>query len=80
MESLGRAYLTMEKDQQKLNEPNENKMAVEKIESAMILLRKGFNELRSSDIDQMDALDAMNTALYKLDQRVSDVRKAFYKE
>jgi len=70
----------MEKDQQRLNDPNENRMAVEKIEGAMILLRRGFSELRASDVDQMDTLDAMNTALYKLDQRVSDLRKVFYKE
>ena len=46
----------------------------------MILVRKGFSDLRASDVDQMDVLDAMNTALYKLDQRVSDVRKVFYRD
>ena len=70
----------MEKDQQKLNDPNENKMAVEKIEGAMILARKGFSELRAENVDQMGVLDAMNTELYKLDQRVSDVRKVFYRD
>lgn len=59
-------------------EPNNNKMAVEKIENGMIIVRKGFSELRANDVDEMDVLEAMNTALYKIDQKVSDVRKLFY--
>lgn len=62
------------------DEPNSNKMSVEKIEGGVIQIRKGFSELRASNAEQMDALEAMNTALYKLDQRVSDIRKVFYGE
>lgn len=53
-------------------------MAVEKIENGLILVRKGFAELRAEDLAQTDAQDAMNAVLYKLDQRVSDIRKVFY--
>lgn len=60
-----------------LEDPNNNKMSVEKIENGMIQVRKGFSELRSTDVEQMEALDAMNAALYKLDQRVCDIRKVF---
>ena len=62
------------------NESNCNKMSVEKIEGGLIQVRKGFSELRPSNADQMDVLDCMNTALYKLEQKVSDIRKVFYGE
>jgi len=60
------------------DDPNNNKMAVDKIENAVIQLRKGFSELRASNVEEMEALDDMNTVLYKLDQRVTDIRKVFY--
>lgn len=59
------------------SEPDISKMSVEIIEGGLIQVRKGFSELQSSDLDQMDALDAMNTALYKLEQKFSDVRKVY---
>lgn len=59
-------------------EPNNNKMSVEKIENGAILVRQGFSELRASNVDQLEALDAMNVAMYKLDQNISDIRKVFY--
>lgn len=60
------------------NDPNNNKMAIEKIEGGMIQVRKDFSELRAKNVEQMETLDDTNTALYKLDQRVSDLKKIFY--
>lgn len=62
------------------SEPNNNKMSVEKMEGGLIQVRKGFSELRADDIDQMDALEGMNTAMYKLEQTFSDIKKVFYGE
>lgn len=59
------------------DKPNCNMMALDKIDGGIIQVRKGFSELRADNVDQMEALDDMNTALYKLDQRVSDIRKVF---
>lgn len=53
-------------------------MAIEKIEGGMIQVRKDFSELRAKNVEQMETLDDTNTALYKLDQRVSDLKKIFY--
>ena len=58
-------------------DPNHNKMSVERIEGTLIQVRNGFSELRSSDVDQMEALDDMNTALYKLERSFSDVKEVF---
>ena len=62
------------------SKPDNNKMAVEKIEGGLIQVRKGFAELEAEDLGQTDAVDAMNRALYKLEQKFSDVRKVFYGE
>ena len=59
------------------NDPDTNKMHVEVIESGLTEVRKGFAELRAENIEQMDALDGMNTALYKLDQTVADIKNVF---
>lgn len=59
------------------NDPDNNKMAVEKIEGGLIQIRKGFAELEAEDLPQTDATDAMNRALYKLEQAFSDIRKVF---
>lgn len=59
------------------DDPNNNKMSVEKIEGSLIQVRKDFSELEAEDLDQTDALDAMNTALYKLEQKFSDVKNVF---
>ena len=69
MELPGWEYLTMEK--------NHQKMSVEKIENGMILVRKGFSKLRAKNTEQMDALEGFNTAMYKLEQRVSDINEVF---
>jgi len=60
------------------NDPDKNKMAVEKIDSGVIQVRKGFSELRATNVDQMEALNDMNTKLYKLEQSVVDIKKVFY--
>jgi len=59
------------------DEPDKNKMSIEKIEGGLIQVRKGFADLEAEDLDQTDALDAMNTALYKLEQKFSDIRNVF---
>lgn len=59
-------------------EPDINRMAVEKMEGGLIQFRKGFSALRAENVEQMEALDFMNTELYKIDQKMSDVRKVFY--
>ena len=59
------------------NDPDTNKMHVEVIEGGLTEIRKGFAELRAENIEQMDALDGMNTALYKLDQKVADIKNVF---
>lgn len=61
------------------SDPNNNKMSVEKIEGGMIQLRKGFSEPRATGVEQTEVLDNTNTAMYKLEQRVSDIRKVFLK-
>lgn len=53
------------------------KMSIEKIENGMILVRKGFSELRAKNVKQMDAVEGFNTAMYKLEQRVSDINEVF---
>lgn len=60
-----------------MSDPDTNKMSIEKLEGGLIQVRKRFAELEAEDLDQTDALDAMNTALYKLEQKFSDVRKVF---
>jgi len=59
------------------DEPDIYKMSIEKIEGGLIQVRKGFADLEAEDLDQTDALDAMNTALYKLEQKFSDIRNVF---
>lgn len=59
------------------NDPDTNKMHVEKIEGGLTEVRKGFAELRASDINQMDAMYAMNTAMFILEQKFADVKKVF---
>lgn len=56
---------------------DENKMTVEKIEGGMIQVRKGFSELRADNMPQTEALEGMNTALYRLEMKMSDIRKTF---
>lgn len=58
-------------------EPNNNKMAVEKIEGSVIEARKAFAELRSQNSEQIEIMFGLNTALYKLDQKISDAKKIF---
>ena len=62
----------MSKDQ-----PNNEKMSIEKIDGGLIQIRKGFSELRSADVVQMEVLDMFNTDLYKLEERFADVKDAF---
>lgn len=59
------------------NQPNNDKMSIEKIDGGLIQIRKGFSELRSSDVIQMEVLDMFNTDLYKLEQRYADIKDAF---
>ena len=58
-------------------EPNNNKVAIEKIEGSIIEARKAFAELRFQNIEQMEIMSGLNTALYKLDQKISDAKKIF---
>ena len=60
-----------------MEEIDRQKMSVEKIENGMILVRKGFSELRANNTEQMDAIEGFNTAMYKLEQRVSDINEVF---
>lgn len=60
-----------------MSDPDTNRMTVDKIEGGIIQVRKGFAELQPEDLDQTDALDSMNRALFKLEQKFSDVRKVF---
>ena len=60
-----------------MNEPDVNIMAIEKLENSMILLRSAFSDLRADNMEMTEALEGMNVAIYKLEQKVSDVRKAF---
>ncbi len=59
------------------DEPNNNKMCLDKIDGGLIEMRKGFSELRVVNVEQSEELGDMNTALYKLEQALSDVRKVF---
>ena len=59
-------------------DPNNNKMTVEKIEGGMIQIRKDFRELRSDNVDETEVMFEFNAAMYKLEQRFSNLRKVFY--
>ena len=59
------------------NNPDTNKMNVEVIEDGLTESRKGIAELRAAKLEQVEVLDGRHKGLYKLDQKVADIKNVF---